>query len=68
MLDRMDAHIAFAQGRGHAGINHRFGIDRNIDRLGQIHPAKHNARVGLCRAQGELDPLAAVQAHADGTG
>ena len=37
-------------------------------RLGQVHPPKDDARVGLRRAQGQLHALATVQSHANGAG
>ena len=40
----------------------------NVHRVGQIHPAKHDAGVRLRRAQGDFDPLATVQANTYGTG
>ncbi|MNT05106.1 hypothetical protein D3C72_1397150 [compost metagenome] len=68
MLHRMDAHIALAQGRCHAGVHHRVRIHRNIHRLGQIDTAKHDAGIGLRGTQGQLDTLATVQSNAYGAG
>jgi hypothetical protein len=42
--------------------------DRNVYRLGQIHAAKDDAGIGRSRTQGQLHPLATVQAHANGAG
>ena len=41
---------------------------RNIHRAGQIHAAKYDARINGRRAQRQLDALAAVQTHANGSG
>ena len=68
MLDRQHPCIALGQGGREPRVGDRTGRHRDFDRVGQIHPAKHNARVGGRGAQRQLDPLAAVQAHAHGAG
>ena len=55
-------------GGGQARVGHGLGADRNVHRLGQVHATKDDARVGLRRAQGQLDPLAAVHPDANGAG
>ena len=44
------------------------GRDRNVHRNRQVDAPEHDAGVGLRRPQRQLDPLAAVQADADGMG
>jgi len=61
MLHREHLRTAIGNGRRQARIRHRRGGDRNIDRLRQIHPTKHDARVGLRRAQCQLHALTAVK-------
>ena len=50
------------------GVADRRGRDRDLDRLGQVDAPKHNAAVGRCRTQRDLDTLAAMQTHANGAG
>lgn len=68
MLDGVYLGIAHANGGGHACIHDGMGGDGHIDRLRQVHPTEHNARIRLSGAQRHFDPLATVQPHADGTG
>ena len=68
VLDRMHFGTTSTNGRSHTRIGHGFSRNRNIHRLRQIHPTKHDAGIRLGRAQCQLDTLAAVQAHAYGTG
>ncbi|MNL29898.1 hypothetical protein D3C87_1516070 [compost metagenome] len=68
MLHRVHLGIAHRDGGGQPGVGNRLGADRNVHRLGQVHPPKHDAGVRLCGPQGQLDPLAAVQPDAYGAG
>ena len=68
VLHRMHLGTTGADGRRHARIGHGLGRNRNIHRLRQIHATKYDAGIRLGRAQCQLDTLAAVQAHAYGTG
>ena len=68
VLDGVHLGIAHTNGGRHARVHNRLGMDGHIHRLWQVHATKHNARIRLRRAQCHLDTLAAVQAHAHGTG
>jgi hypothetical protein len=68
VLDRVDLGATIGDGGGQAGVGDRPGVDRNLDRLGQVDPAKDDAGIGRCRAQGQLDTLPAVQSDADRLG
>ncbi len=68
MLNREHLGTAIRNGRSQSGIRHRPGRDRNIDGLRQIYPTKHDACVGLSRAQCQLHALAAVKTNTYGFG
>ena len=53
---------------GQTRVGDRVGGHRNVYRVGQIHTPEHDARVGRGRPQGDLYPLAAVQAYAYSAG
>ena len=67
MLDRARRHCR-GDGGCHARVRHGLGRYRNIHGRRQVDTAKHDAGIGLRRAQGQLDPLTTVQAHAHRTG
>ena len=68
MLHGVHFGLAARNSRGHARIGHRLGRDWDVHRLRQVNAAKHDAGVRLGRAQGQLNPLAAVQTHTHRTG
>ncbi len=68
VLDRVHLGAAHADGGGHARIHDGFGPDRDVHGFGQVDAAENDARVRRGGTQRELDPLATVQAHADGAG
>jgi hypothetical protein len=68
VFHRVHLGIAHRDGRGQPGVGDRLCANGNVHRLGQVHPAEHDAGIRLRRPQGQLDPLAAVQAYPDGTG
>ncbi|MNT29283.1 hypothetical protein D3C72_1650150 [compost metagenome] len=55
-------HLGAARGDGgrQARVVDRFGGHADLDRLGQVDAAEHDARVGRGRSQGQLHALAAV--------
>ena len=66
MLDRAHLGIARRQGGGQPRVGDRQRADGNVDRLGQVDAAEHDAGVRQRGPQRQLDPLTAVQADADG--
>ena len=63
MLHGEHLRSAIGDGRGQTRIRHSRGGDGNIDRLRQIHPTEHDARVGLRRSQCQLHALTAVKTN-----
>jgi hypothetical protein len=57
VLDGAHLGVAAGDGGGHARVGHRLRIDGDVDRLGQIDAAKHDAGVGRRGAQRQLHPL-----------
>jgi len=68
VFDGVDLGTAIGDGRSQAGVGDGLGGHRNVHRLRQVDAAEHDAGVGLGRAQGQLHPVSAVEAHADGLG
>ena len=68
VLDRVNFGALGLDGGSQSGVGHGQSMDRNGHGLRQIHSAKHDACVRRGRTQGELNPLSAVQAHANGMG
>ena len=68
MLDGVHLGTAHRNGGSQTRVGHGFCVDRDIDRLRQIHAPKNDACVRLGRAQGQLHALSAVQSHANGAG
>src|SRR5690242_4172123 len=64
MLHRRDADIAVDQGGGQTRIAHAVRARVDVDRRIEVGATKHDAGVGRCRAQGHVDLVAGVQAHA----
>ncbi|MNT91734.1 hypothetical protein D3C72_2328830 [compost metagenome] len=56
MFHGRHADIALLQHGRHAGVAHAHGLGRQVDDLRQVYAVKDDARVRLCRAQGELHP------------
>ena len=63
MLHREHLGTPIGNGRRQTRIRHSGGRDGDIDRLRQIHPTEHDARVGLRWAQRQLHALTAVKTN-----
>lgn len=68
MLDREYFGATIGDGRRQTRVRHSGGCDGDLDRLRQVHPTKHDARVGGRRTQRQLHALTAVKADTHGLG
>ena len=65
MLNGMHLGAAIGDGGRQPRVGHGLGRNNNIYRLRQINPPENDAAIRRRRPQGQLHPLATVQADAD---
>ena len=64
VFNRGHADIALLQHGRHARVAHAGRLGGQVHDLRQIDAVENDTRIGLCRAQGKLDPPSGVDADA----
>ena len=64
VFDRPDLVLALAEAGRQPGVGHRVRKRRQVGCTRQIRPVEHDAGIGRSRAQGHVDLVAGMQAHA----